>query len=210
MNDVSLRGGSRIGWVNTSYPLARLTCARERLVLKSLGSYEFTPDQVVSLAAFVGTVPILAQGIAIEHNRLDYPPRMVFWCMGNAEHAVERLRATGFEPRGQRVDRPGGMPLRWSFVIGVVLSWNLLLMGNLHRMMMGPMTSRLSFDAGMPTACALIFLLATGLKLSTRMQRIALAPGHTLGEVRPLLSLLQLVTLPLGIGFGAAWLLGGH
>ena len=152
MNDVSLRGGSRIGWVNTSYPLARLTCARERLVLKSLGSYEFTPDQVVSLAAFVGTVPILAQGIAIEHNRLDYPPRMVFWCMGNAEHAVERLRATGFEPRGQRVDRPGGMPLRWSFAIGVVLLWNLLLLGNLRDAPGVQARPHLSFGPGVPAA----------------------------------------------------------
>ncbi len=206
---MSFRGGSRIGWVNASYPFARLTCTRERLVLSSLGAHEFTPDQVVSLSAFVGTVPMLAKGVAIEHNRLDYPARMVFWSMGDAEHVLERIRGTGFVPRGQPVERPRGMPFRWGFVIGVVLLWNLLLIGHVRDMLDFRSSHRLSFGPGMPAACAMLFLLATGIKLSGRLQRLAIAPGHTLGEIRGMLTLLQLVALPLGLGFGAAWLLGG-
>jgi hypothetical protein len=52
LQDVSFRGGSRIGWVNASFPLARLTCSRARLALASLGTYEFTPDQVVSFGRY--------------------------------------------------------------------------------------------------------------------------------------------------------------
>lgn len=209
MDDVSFRGGSRIGWVNASYPFARLTCTRERLVLSSFGAHEFTPDQVVSFGTF-GSVPLLANGLAIEHNRLDYPARMVFWCPGSRDKVLEEIRRTGFVPRGQPVERPRGMPFRWSFAIGVVLLWNLLLIGNVRDMLDFPPSHRLSFGPGMPAACAMAFLLATGLKLSGRLQRLAIAPGHTLGEVRGMLTLLQMVALPLGLGFGAAWLLGGH
>lgn len=209
MNEVSFRGGSRIGWVNASYPFARLACTRERLVLGSFGVHEFTPDQVVSFGTF-GSVPLLANGLAIEHNRLDYPARMVFWCLGSRDKVLEEIRRTGFVPRGRPVERPKSMPFRWRFAIGVILLWNLLLLHSFRDTLASPLPHRPSFDLGMPAACAMVFLLATGIKLSGRLQRLAIAPGHTLGEVRGMLTLLQRVSLPLGLGFGAAWLLGGH
>ena len=135
MAEVSFRGGSRIGWVNASYPFARLTCTRERLVLSSFGLHEFTSGQVVTL--------------------------------------------------------------------------NLLLLGNFRDFPAGPPAPRPDFGPGMPAACILAFLLATGIKHAGRLRRLALARGHALGEVRGMLTLLQRVALPLGIGFGAAWLLGG-
>ena len=70
MEEISFRGGSRIGWVNASYPFVKLTCSRARLTLSSLGSHEFTPGQVVGFGTF-GSIPLLANGLAIEHNRLE-------------------------------------------------------------------------------------------------------------------------------------------
>ena len=67
MSEVAFRGGSRIGWVNASWPFAKLTSNAGRLTLSSLGTYEFTPGQVVSLER-QGAVPFLYNGLRINHN----------------------------------------------------------------------------------------------------------------------------------------------
>ena len=204
LHDVSFRGGSRVGWVNASWPLAKLVANRHKLTLGSLGSYEFTPEQVVSFGTY-GSIPLLANGLAIVHNRLDYPPRMVFWCMGSRARVLEEIRRVGFVPVGISVERPRGMPFRWSFVIGAILAWNLLFLADSHGVSQDAAGS--NPGPGSVAALAVAFVLATAVKASARMQRLALAPGHTVGEVRAFLTLLQLVSGPLALAFGAAVLL---
>ena len=47
MDEVSFWGGSKVGWVNTGFPLVKLTCSREQLTLGNLGKpCQFTPDQI--------------------------------------------------------------------------------------------------------------------------------------------------------------------
>ena len=206
-DDIRFTGGSRVGWVNASWPLAQLRCRRDRLTLKSLGTCEFTPDQVVAFDIY-GSIPLLANGLAIVHNRLDYPARVVFWCMGSRQRVLEQIRDTGFVPTGVAIERPGGMAFRWSFVIACVLLWNLAFFvgGN-----------GLAFDTDKGTApkpstilvVAALFALATAIRWWPRLQRIALAPGHTVAEVRQLLLLLQIVSAFLVLVFGALALEAG-
>ena len=207
LRDVSFRGGSRVGWVNASFPLARLVANRRRLTLSTLGTYEFTPEQVVSFGTY-GSIPFLANGLAIEHNRLDYPARMVFWCMGSREHVLEEIRRVGFVPAGVAVERPRGMPFRWSFAIAAGLLWNLLFLWDMVGFLLGG-SRPIPAGPGVVTALATAFLLATAIKSSTRMQHLALAPGHAIGEVRGMLTLLQLVSGAMGVAFGTALLFVG-
>ena len=208
LDEVSFRGGSRVGWVNASFPLAKLTATRRRLALSSLGTYDFTPQHVVRFGTY-GSIPLLANGLAIEHNRLDYPARMVFWCMGSRERVLEEIRRTGFVPEGHPVERPRGMPFRWSFVIALVLAWNALLLLDQRGLLQGLLRPALP-GIGAIVALASVFLLATGIRVSARLRRLALAPGHQVGEVRGMLGLLQLVSAPLAIGFALAQFLGAR
>ena len=124
MAEVSFTGGARIGWVNASYPFAKLSCSRERLMLASLGTYEFTPDQVVSFGTY-GSIPLLANGLRINHNRLDYPEKVVFWCAGSRDKVLREVGRMGFAPRGQPITRPKGFAFKWTVVIAFVVIWNL-------------------------------------------------------------------------------------
>jgi hypothetical protein len=206
MDEISFRGGSHVGWVNVGLPLAKLTCSRERLTLSSLGTCEFTPEQVVSFGTY-GSIPLLANGLSIEHNRLDYPRRVVFWCVGSRDRVLEEIRQIGFVPRGVAVERPRGMPFRWSFIIAFVLLWNLgfvLSNGTILPARDAPM-----FPGPVPVSgFALAFVLATAIKLSSRVQRLVLAPGHAVAEVRNILSLVQFISAPLAICFGVIWFVG--
>jgi hypothetical protein len=204
MEKVSFKGGSRIGWVNASFPFATLECSRERITLISFGKYEFLPDEVVSFDTY-GSIPVVANGLRIHHNRLDYPEKVVFWCMGSRAKVTNALQQTGFKPSGQVVERPKGIPIRWMAIIGFVLIWNLLFMLD------GPpaFVAHAAPKPGLGAIVALLltFALATGIKHSGRVRNLVLAPGHTLGEVRGVVSLLQLVSGALGAAFCLAYVL---
>jgi hypothetical protein len=60
---VSFTGGSRIGWVNASWPFARLTCDGVRLNLSSLGKHEFTAEHLIQLRHGFALAPLSTQAI---------------------------------------------------------------------------------------------------------------------------------------------------
>ena len=188
--EVSFTGGSLVGMVNASWPLARLTASAQQLTLSGLGTYVFSEQEVVSLEPY-GSIPWLASGIRIRHNRLDYPGKVVFWCMGRRAAVLDGIQAVGFRPQGQDVARPSGMPIRWSVAILAAVIWNALFYAD------GAFRS--SGAHARPGACALlamllVFGIASALPYSAGMQRVVLRPGHVVGEIRQFLRLLQLVT----------------
>ena len=190
MDEIAFTGGSRIGWVNASWPFAKLSCDGKCLTLSSLGKYEFTPEQVVSFDTY-GSIPLLANGLRINHNRIDYPEKVVFWCMGSRTTVLDRIAKTGFVPYGQAVERPKGFALKWSVVVAFVLIWNALFLVDRG---IGMPDNRMAPVGRMTlTVLALAFFFASAVKMSTRVQNVVLRPGHSVVEIQSLLTLIQLV-----------------
>jgi hypothetical protein len=192
MNPVSFTGGSRIGWINASWPFARLSVTAGRLTLKTLGSYEFSPKQVIALEK-EGSIPLLSSGIRIVHNRSDYPEKVIFWCVGGRDRVLRKIAESGFVAHGTPASTPRakGMPLRWSVVIGSVVVWNLLMM-----LEFPPGATRSSHVPGLyfALACFLAFAFSTAIRLSPRVQSLVLREGHSVGAIKSFLTLLQLIT----------------
>ena len=105
-------GGAGIGWVNASWPLATLHATQDRLNISALllGSYEFSPSDVVALERY-GFIPILARGVRIVHLKRNYPASIIFWTFGNPEKLIRKVRDTRFVPCGvaSTFARPSGM-----------------------------------------------------------------------------------------------------
>jgi hypothetical protein len=201
VSETSYRGGARIGWVNASWPFARLTVSSERLALASLGTYEFNPSQVVSIEPY-GSIPLLASGIRINHNRADYPEKIIFWCMGNRDKVLTELGHYAFSPNGRPTERASGFPIRWSVVVAVIALWNVLFMLDwpAQRQSREPWSFAL-------LALLALFGLATAIRASPRVQRIVLREGHQVGEITAFIGhLLQIVAGLLSLVFGGMWL----
>lgn len=200
MGERSFRGGARIGWVNASWPFAKLTVTPQRLALVSLGTYEFSPSQVVSVEPH-GSIPLLASGIRINHNRADYPEKVIFWCMGNRDRVLAEFGKTGFSPIGHPTGRAPGFPIRWSVVIAVIALWNVLFL-------LDRSAQPQSHEPGFFSLLALLglFCLASAVRVSPRAQRLVLREDHQVGEITALLGLLQLVAGFLSLMFGGMWL----
>jgi len=197
VSEVSFVGGARVGWVNASWPFARLRASAKQLSLSSLGTYEFRPEEVASIDCY-GAIPLLASGLRIVHSRNDYPERMIFWCMGNREHVLAELDRVGFRPSGHAAPRAAGFPFRWSLVIAAILLWNLFIF--LDRPFDKSPTGRPGFGA--LSALAVMFGLSVATLASTCVQGLVLREGHAIGEVKSFLWLLAVIAGLLTLFFG--------
>ena len=192
MEFVNAIGGGRAGWINATWPLARLTASPNEIVLNFVlgGRYSFSPLEVVKLEPYSG-IRAFGHGVQIVHSRIDYPERLIFWHFTKPESLIQRIHAAGFVPTGKISDVPtrSGVPFRWSAVAVTVLLWNVLFLvdyeGGRRHGAPGPFAL---------VALGLVFAIATLAKTSPGAQRLILKPGRHVGEIREALSLLQLIT----------------
>ena len=73
---ISFTGGARVGWINATWPFAKLTVHKDKMDLDStfIGKYSFTLEQVILLKKHT-TIPVVGWGIQIIHNISEYPNR---------------------------------------------------------------------------------------------------------------------------------------
>lgn len=194
MNTVlEMRGGARIGWVNATGPLAKLSVSAQQLSISGflLGDYKFSPDQVVALEPH-GFIPVLGTGIRIVHTVSNYPQKIVFWCSKSPKQLIEQIISLGFRPSAsaELICRNHGMPFRWSFVIILVAIWNGLFFLDesvpwKEPELPGPFSL---------LALGVLFLTSFALDNSDQFQKWFLKPGRSIDEVRAVVRLVLFIS----------------
>ncbi len=94
-----MTGGARIGWVNATWPFAKLSASAQQLSVSGslIGRYNFSPDQVAALEPY-GSISVLGTGVRIVHTVQSYPEKIIFWCFGSPKRLIERITNLGFRP----------------------------------------------------------------------------------------------------------------
>ena len=198
-------GGARIGWVNATWPFARLTASAQELSLSGslLGTYTFSSGDVTSLKPY-GWLPVLGRGVQIIHTNPTYPAEIIFWCIGSPERLIQQIHALGFQPRAPSTAFPkrDGIPIRLSFIVAVVIIWNALCVLD------GFVPWKESKGPGFYGLLALLMLFLTSLAAvrSEAFQALILKPGRSVLEIRPMLNLVQLISGVMLIAFAAQYL----
>jgi hypothetical protein len=181
-------GGARLGWVQATWPFARLSISPGQLTisLALAGRYTFAPPDVSGLER----CGIASNGIRLVHTRAHYPETIIFWCGGRAQRVLDAAARAGFAARVPLSPPRRGMPFRWAAIAQIVVAWSVL--GILDRGSHPFSAPRLP---GPLTVAALGMLLGVTLaiQISESAQAWALKPGRSVAEVAPLLRFLQLV-----------------
>jgi hypothetical protein len=207
-----ISGGAQIGWGRASWPLATLSASANNLSVSAnlLGSYSFSPDEVVALEAH-GWIPIVGRGIRVVHSRSDYPAKIVFWCFWTPDRVIEYIRNTGFVPRASSASLPmrQGIPVRWPAIVLAVVLWNtLLLIDGFVPWNNNPTPGPFVF-----LALSLLFAASLTVHRSVMAQSLVLKQGRSVDEVRGILVLVQVVTgalIFLMLVFGVLGVLPGN
>lgn len=188
-----LTGGARVGWVNATWPLAKLRASPESLEIAAavVGTYRFRPEDVREIAP-VTWIPLLSWGVRVHHVRADVPERVIFWTFAPPARAIEAIAASGFVARA-----PSGaslptraFPFRIPFLVGAIVLWNALVVSDMVRYQPG----RPIPGPGGLVALALVFLTSLVLRRPGPVQRLALSSPDALPQIRGLLNLLTLVS----------------
>ena len=199
-NPITAKGGARIGWINASWPFATLKVSKDKLDLNVtiVGDYSFTPHQVVDIEPY-GIIPILGKGIRIHHNISDYPKKIIFWCFGNPEKIIDRIKGTGFLPIASSASMPigKGMPVRWEVLAGAIILWNMLfVLDFITSVGSNYKPGWLSF-----VAVLLVFICTIGTLRSPYFQNIVLKPDRYVNEIKPVLRLFALISGIMSLAF---------
>jgi hypothetical protein len=179
--------------VSTGWPFGKLSASAAELSLSVglIGTYTFSPDQVARLESY-GSIPIFGRGVRIIHTRVDYPAKIIFWCFRDPDLVVDDIRLSGFLPRASSVMVPTrrGVPFRWMPVVMFIVVWNALFW-------LDGFVPWKEFKAPglfVQLALALAFGAAVAIQRSKTVQQWVLRPGRSVGEVRPSLVVLQLIS----------------
>jgi hypothetical protein len=192
-----------LGWVNASGGLAKLTVSSDAIELRVriLGRYTFRPESVVAVERLVW-IPLLARGVRIRHCVGNYPQQIIFWSRGNPDALLDRIRAAGFEPKAMPNALPvrRGTAIRWQAILVAFAIWSGLFQMGEHYSILGVAPGALGFPL---LALALLFAVSFTTPRNQALQRMVISPDRHVGDVRPLLNLLALISGLLLPVFGA-------
>jgi hypothetical protein len=155
-----------------------------------IGNYVFGPNDVVAIEA-QGSV-LLGGGVRIVHTKPEYPRGIVFSPIGSSRALVDRIREAGFVPTAPAVAMPlrRGIPVHWWVLLTATVLWNALLL--LDRAVSGH--SRQGLGPLGLLALGLLFAGCLAIRRSAPVQALILKPGRSVGELKPILTLLQVIS----------------
>jgi len=192
MGEINVTGGARIGFVNATWPLAKLVASPLGLRLTCvLDTYHFVPTDVVSLERY-RSIPLFTNGVRIVHARPDYPWKIIFWCFGSPDELISRIREAGFMPSaiaGSEI-QSRGIPFRWGAILAFILIWSGLFL------LFSPVPHGSMNKPGAFALAPLLFafLIGWGTKGSVILQKIILKDTRSVNEIKSFLSLIQTVS----------------
>ncbi len=204
MDEFRITGGARIGMLHAGWPMSSLTVTKDRLDINAslIGTYSFTPDQVVSIEPF-GQIP-LTKGVKINHTVLTYNEKIIFFSFKDPNEIIDEIKKTGFldrrsfaisnEVKEQVMEkqRQPRFPIRISGVVTVLLIWILFFLLDavgLIKSKHGP----LPLGNGALMAIGFLLIVSTLTLFSKEFRKFVLKEGRDVKEINRFLYLLILM-----------------
>ncbi len=205
MNELKITGGARIGMANATWPFATLKVNKDKLELNAsiVGNLVFQPSNINSIEPYT-QIPLIGQGIKINHNVDSYKEKVIFWTFKNPQTVINQIKQTGFlnkekEPKVnsneeiQNRQKSGGSPVKKSIAIGAVVIWNLLFLIDFIPFFQGK-SEGLPIGNGILTALGLLFLSALLSLISSDFRGLILKDGRTLEDIKKFSIFIMLIS----------------
>ena len=213
-----LTGGARIGLANATYPFADLYIDKNTLKINAslVGNLIFQPQDIISIKPYT-SIPLVAQGIKINHRVENYNSNVIFWTLKNPETVINEIKSTGFLenknsptiPRDSKIigqQLQGGFPLKPFVSIFLIVAWNALFIFDFFPVFKDETSLPVFPGPGVCSALGLVFIFALFTLVSANFRRFILKDGRTFEDIKKLAIFIMIITgfmltIFLAIGF---------
>jgi len=206
MTQLNLTGGARIGMANATWPFASLKVTNDRLDLNAtiVGNLVFKPEDIISIEPYY-MIPIIGQGIKINHRLPKYKEKVIFWTFKNPNEVIGQIKQTGFFPNTLTTDRKddseiiagrqkqGGFPVKIPFAIGIVFIWNILFIMDFLNFSKSD-SEGIPLGNGAIGALGIVFISCLLTLISKDFRKIVLKEGRELNEISRFLYFLMFIS----------------
>ncbi|ASK32152.1 hypothetical protein CEY12_19515 [Chryseobacterium sp. T16E-39] len=201
-----LTGGARIGLANATYPFADLYVDENTLKINAslVGNLIFQPQDIISIQPYT-SLPLIGQGIKINHNVENYNSNVIFWTLKNPDTVINEIKNTGFLdnknaipiPRDSKIierQTQGGFPLKPIASIFFIVAWNALFIFDFFPVFKDEDSPPTFPGPGVCSALGLIFISTLLTLISSGFRRFILKDGRTLEDIRKLAIFILVLT----------------
>jgi hypothetical protein len=198
MTELNITGGARVGMANATWPLASMNVTKDRLTLNAgfVGNLVFRTEDIISLKPYY-IIPLLGQGIKINHSIPQYKEKVIFWTFKNPNRIIEQIKQTGFldytsteqhNDKGIIVQRQQqrGFPVKTPFTIGVIVLWNILFLLDFLSITSSD-SAGVHLGIGAASALGIVLLSCILILVSKDFRKIVLKEGRELKDVNKIL-----------------------
>ncbi|MGZ3808801.1 MAG: hypothetical protein ACXVCE_12005 [Bacteriovorax sp.] len=193
-------GGSIIGFVRYTFPLAVLEISKDKIVLNEI---LFLPEDVVKIIPY-GKIPILNPGVQIVHNRDDIPVTIAFLYPFHRNKIFESIIKSGFVAKGIVLRRPKGIPIKLGVLVPIILMYNVLFLRGKLAFPNNPL--EIWTSGGPFFGFSFLFLISTIINLSPKIQSFIVTKNRSFGELKDVFILLNLSSALLAFVGWRLWL----
>lgn len=204
MDEIKKTGGARIGMMNATWPFATLKVNKNNLELNAtiLGKLVFTPQDIISIEPY-GLIPVLGQGIKINHRVKSYNSKVIFWTMGNPRDLIKKIEGIRFlgnsSPMSEdlqieinQTQNRGGFPIKTQAAILIVVVWNLLLSIDLYKLFAERVEGS-PLGLGAKLAIGFIFITSILLLFTKFAREFILKEGREIDDIRKFIYFLMFI-----------------
>src|SRR5882724_672079 len=195
MDQFQLTGGARIGMLHASWPFATLTVTNERLDLNAslIGTYSFTPDQIISIEPY-GQILLGSWGIRINHTVTNYNEIVIFSAFKDPNEIIAEIKKTGFLDRASSTinqevkaevlerQKQGRFPIRVSVAITIALVWIVLVFVDIIRGFQNE-GNGFPYGNGILIAIGFLLIVSTLALFSKDFRKYILKEGRDIKEI---------------------------
>ena len=209
----TLTGGARIGMANASYPFADLYVDKEILKINAsiAGNLIFRPKDVISIEPYT-FIPLIGQGIKINHRIENYNPKVIFWTFKDPNYVISEIKKTGFLQKLNSEISPddleiikkqneGGFPLKKSVAVYFIVGWNLLFLSDIIAFFIKGETEGSPIGIGMNLAIGLLLVSSILAIVSEKFRKVILKENRNFDDIKKFAYFIALVSGIMFIAF---------
>lgn len=214
MNDnFTLIGGARIGSANATYPFANLFVDKNVLKINAsiVGKLVFQPQDIISIEPYT-MIPILGQGIKINHRIENYKPKVIFWTFKNPNFVINEIKKVGFlgninskisfaDKEIIKKQEQGGFPIKKSVAIIFIVLWNILFLSDFLPFFLQNKEEGIPIGNGVKTAIGLLLATSILTLISDGFRKVILKEGRDFNDIKKFVYFVILVSGIMFLGF---------